>query len=165
MDQSDQPGFLPPSRHQGSRLVARPPDAVRAVTVLRNTVVQGQRRQRPDTLAFVAADVATGVACTSASFVRAVKTLVTRSGAALYVDVSAGTGAASVVEARLAVPDLGLTGAAVATASGGTEHLIRVTLPLPDAWPMGEAHLVYVEARRVSGADATTVQVVAARQR
>jgi hypothetical protein len=155
----------PPSRHQGSRLVTRPPSSVRTINTIRAEVRAMTSRVRPEEIAFADADPARGVPCTSATFAGTHLSHVYRSGRALFVDVLAYTGTGSVMEARLTAPDLSLTGTAVASPSGGTHRVVRVELALPETWLMGEAHLVYVEARRVSGSDATTVRVVRARQR
>ncbi|MFF4777511.1 hypothetical protein ACFY05_32110 [Microtetraspora fusca] len=155
----------PPSRHAGSRLVTKGPNLVRAVSAIRGAVATNGAKIRRQDLSFTVAAPASGVPCTSGSFVQTHVTMVYRSGHNLYADLGLGTGAASVMEARLTVPDLGLTGAAVTTAAGGADQDARVMIALPDAWAIGSAHRVYVEARRVSGSDATTVRVLAAWQR
>jgi hypothetical protein len=155
----------PPTRQRGSRLVTRAPSAVRQLASLREEVRSASARIRPEQLTFVPADPALGVPCTAASFTPVHTTLVYRSGRRIFVDLLIYTGAASAVEARLSVPDLSLTGDAAATPVGGTQQLLRVELPFPDAWPPGESHLVHVEAYRTTGADATTSSVVRARTR
>ncbi|MEW9530750.1 hypothetical protein [Microbispora sp. NPDC049125] len=159
------PPSPPPSRHPGSRFIAKAPDVVRSIVAIRNDVGTAANRVRRQDLAFAVAAVASGVACTAATFTQTHAVMAYRSGHNLYADLAMGTGAASVMEARLTVPDLGLVGATATTGTGGVDVDLRVSLALPDAWPMGEAHRVYVEARRVSGADATTVRVLAAWQR
>ncbi|GIH95449.1 hypothetical protein ACFFMN_23065 [Planobispora siamensis] len=154
-----------PSRHPGSRVVTTTPDVVRAVTDIRQQVGAQAARVRREDVTFTSADPARGEPCTAAAMTNTLVTTVYRSGHTLYVDLAMGTGAASVMEARITVPDLSITGAAIDTPAGGVERDIRVQLSLPDAWPMGEAHRVYIQARRVSGGDATTVRVLRAWQR
>lgn len=155
----------PPPRHPGSRMVAKPPDLVRSIVGIRDQATAAETRIRRQDLAPAPADPAAGVAATSATFVRTHVVKMYRVGHNVFADLAMGTGSGSVMEARLSVPDFGLTGTAVATAAGGTDVDLRVTLTLPDAWPNGEGHRVYVEARRVSGSDATTVRVLALWQR
>ncbi len=157
--------FPPPSRHAGSRLVAKSPDLIRAVAGIRANGAAAQSRVRREDVAFTEASAAAGVACTSASFIQTHVTMVYRTGHSLFADIAAGTGAGSVLEIRLTVPDLSLTGAAVASATGGTDVDVRVELALPDAWTPGDPHRVFVEGRRLSGADATTIRVLRAWQR
>ncbi|MEV8634283.1 hypothetical protein AB0395_21770 [Streptosporangium sp. NPDC051023] len=154
-----------PSRHVGSRVVATAPDAVRTITGIRAEVSRQATRVRRESLTFAPADPSRGEPCTAAVMVSVLVAMIYRSGHNLYADVAMGTGAASVMQAQLAVPGLGLTGDVVDTAAGGSERDIRLRLELTDAWPMGEAHRVYVQARRLSGADATTVRLLGAWQR
>lgn len=152
-------------RFPGSRLVDHPPHLMRNLLAMRADQ-RGQRDlTRTDILVFTASDFTRGVPCTSATMINTHETLVYRCGVILYADVACGTSAASAMEAQLAVPDLGVTGDPVASASGGTEQVVRLTLTLPDAWDMGDAHLVFVQARRTSGSDATTMRVLRAWQR
>lgn len=154
----------PPSRHQGSRLVTRQPSVVRALATMRATTKALASRVRPEEVTFTDADPARGVPIPPDAFGRVHVAYIYRSGHALYVDLLMATGVASTVEARLAVPDLGLSGAAAVSAAGG-DQVLRVTLVFPGQWLMGEAHLVYTEARRVTGTDATTSRPLRARQR
>jgi hypothetical protein len=93
------------------------------------------------------------------------ETMVYRSGDSLYADVACGTGSGSNMEVRFNIPSLVVSGTAVQSGSGGTERIVRITLTMPAAWASGAAHLVYVQGRRVSGADATTVRVLRSWQR
>lgn len=151
--------------HPGSRMVEHPPSLVRVISRIRKDVAHARDRTRPETLTFAPADPARGEPCISATLVNTHETLVYRSGNMLYADVACGTGAGSVMEVRFNAPDLPVTGSAVTTAAGGTKRVVRISLTLPDAWDSGAAYLTYVQARRVSGADATTVRVLRAWQR
>uniref|UniRef100_UPI003F493A9C hypothetical protein n=1 Tax=Nonomuraea sp. CA-251285 TaxID=3240002 RepID=UPI003F493A9C len=155
----------PPTRQRGSRLVTRAPSAVRQIAAMREEARTAASRIRPEPLTFAPADPALGAPCAAGSFTPVHTTLVYRAGRRIFVDLLIYTGAASAVEARLAVPDLSLTGVAAATPVGGTTALLRVELAFPDAWPPGEAHLVNVEAYRSTGGDATTSRVLRARTR
>lgn len=152
-------------RHRGSRLVDKTPNLIREIQSLRRQVETTRDKTRPETLTFVPSAATAWPACTSATMVSMVKTLVYRSGRIVYAVVGCGTGAGSVMEVQLTCPDLGVTGPAVQTASGGTERDVQVQLVMPTAWVSGDAHMVIVQGRRVSGADATTLQVLRAWQR
>lgn len=152
-------------RHPGSRVVGHAPNVVRDLRRLQDTMRALRDRTRPEQVRFIDADLTRRTPCTAAAMTNVLEAYVYRSGDTLYADLAAGTGAGSVVEAQLTVPDLALTGAAVQTAAGGTERIIRVRLAMPAGWDSGAAHLVYVQGRRVSGADATTLAVLRAWQR
>jgi hypothetical protein len=150
-------------RHPGSRDNDRSQNLIQVIRRLRADLARMENRVRPEQLAFTVAAAGSGVAVTSADFTAThVVKLVRGRGQLVVVELLAGTGAGSVVEARLAVPDLGVTGPAAASAAGGTEREIKLGLTLPEAWMVGEGYLVTVEARRVSGSDTTTVRVVRA---
>lgn len=164
MSDNPPPPERAPSRHRGSRLVTRTPDLVRTLVGMRDDI-QSARRVRREDITVAPADWTRGEPATSATMANVHVTLVYRSGHALYFDLYAGTGAGSVLEAQLSVPDLSVTSAAVMTTPAGGERLLRLQLGLPATWQVGDAHLVYVQARRVSGADATTLRVLRAWQR
>jgi hypothetical protein len=153
-----------PSRHRGSRLVTRTPDLVRALVGMRDDI-QATRRPRREEMGFAPADWTRGEPATSAVMANVHVTLVYRSGHAVFVDLLAGTGTSSVLAAQLVQPDLGLTGSAATTTPAGGERQLRLQLDMPATWQVGEARLVYVQAQRVSGADATTLRVLRAWQR
>lgn len=154
----------PPSRHRGSRTVAKPPDLIRSIAAVRGDVETSKSRLRRQDMAFSA--VNSGVPCTTVDFTPTHDVLAYRFGHALYLDAAFATGTGSVVEARLNVPALGAIGDVVTSPAGGTEQVMRVTLlDLPDTWLMGDPQRVYLEARRASGTDTTTVRVLAAWQR
>lgn len=152
-------------RHPGSRLVDLPPNIAREIWKIKAAIRALKDRTRPEMLVFVSADVAKAEAFTSASMVNTLMTYMYRSGDTVYADVLVTTGAASVVETQLWVSSLSLAGTPVTSAAGGTERILRLTLQLPPAWEMGEARRIYVQARRVSGADATAIRVLRAWQR
>jgi hypothetical protein len=152
-------------KHPGSRLVDHPPNVGRIIRRIEAEIARVANKTRLETLTFVPAVPSRGEPATAAALADVLETLVYRSGTKLLADVACGTGAGSVMEARLSVPSLALTGPTVATASGGTERIIRIELTLPTAWESGAAHLTYVQARRVSGSDATTVRILRAWQR
>lgn len=152
-------------RHPGSRVVDHAPNLLRTIRALQADLRKLRDRTRPETVQFTDADIARGVPCVSATFINTHVTYLYRSGVMLYIDVAAGTGAGSVMEFQLSAPLLNVTGAAAQTPSGGTERIVRVTMPLPDTWQSGEAFQVYLEGRRVSGSDSTTVRVLRAWQR
>jgi hypothetical protein len=152
-------------RHPGSRVVSHTPHFVRDFRKLQTAVRTLRDRTRPETIRFIDADPTRRAPCISAVMANVLEAYVYRSGDTLYVDLAAGTGAGSILEAQLTVPDLSLTGAAVQSASGGTERIIRVQLAMPAAWESGAAYLVYVQGRRVSGADSTTLAALRAWQR
>lgn len=152
------------TRHPGSRLVDHAPDLIRAVQRIRADLARLAGQGRLETLTFTTSGTSTGVAATSGTLANTHVTMVYRSGKTLYADLAAGTGAASVVGAALAVPDFSLVSAEVDTAAGGTEQDFRVSLDFPDGWGFGDPHLVFIQARRVSGADATTMRVLRAWQ-
>jgi len=154
-----------PSRHRGNRLVTRTPNLVRSLVGMRDDIQNSSRRIRREDITVAPADWTRGEPATSATMADVHVTLVYRSGHALYFDLYAGTGAGSVLEAQLSVPDLSVTSAAVMTTPAGGERLLRLQLDMPATWQVGDAHLVYVQARRVSGADATTLRVLRAWQR
>lgn len=153
-----------PSRHRGNRLVTRTPSLVRTLVGMRDDI-QASRRIRREDITVAPADWTRGEPAVSATMADVHVTLVYRSGHALFFDVLAGTGAGSVLAAQVSVPDLSVTGAAATTTPAGGERLLRLQLDMPATWQTGEAHLVYVQARRVSGADATTLRVLRAWQR
>lgn len=153
----------PPSRHPGSRLTTKGPDFVRAVADVRSRSVTDRTKIRREEISFSA--VSSGVPCTSALMIDTHDTKMARTGYALFVDLVAVTGPASVVEARISVPSLAIFGSSVATLSGGTEREILVRLNMPDSWDIGSVYRVYVQARRLTGADATTIRVLRAWQR
>jgi hypothetical protein len=146
-------------------MVDHPPNVVRIIKKLQADLRNLRNLTRPETLTFTEAAPSLGVACVSGTMVNTHETNVYRSGDRVWADVALGTGAGSVMEAQFSVPALSLTGAAVASASGGTEQVVRITLDLPDSWDSGSPYLMYVQARRVSGADSTTVRVLRAWQR
>lgn len=159
------PAEPPPSRHRGARTVIRKPNLVRAVTVIRDNISAQAARIRPEIMTFTSADPALGYPADAAAMANVATTRVYRSGRALYADIAVGTGDASVVAAQLAVPDLGATGPAVTSDEGGTFQDLRLQMEIPDTWEMGIDYRVYVQAMRVSGADATTLRVLRAWQR
>ena len=113
----------------------------------------------------VTATAAAGTAATASSWTTYARLWVYRSGAAVYVDVDVWTGTASVVAIQLTCPDLGVTGTWVETGNTGGEWVMRAQLNFPDAWNPGDSHFVAVQAYRVSGTDATAIQVARAWQR
>jgi hypothetical protein len=155
----------PPPRRPGSRLVGHAPDLIRVIRQIQADLRSLATAGRLETLTVTTYGAATGTAATAASLTGIFLLYPYRSGNAIYADVIAGTGAASIVGADLYVPDLTLSSGEVQTPAGGTEQIVRLSLPLPDAWGSGEAHQVQVRARRVSGTDATTVRVLRAWQR
>lgn len=165
MPQPAQPLPPPPPRTPGSRIIATAPDIVRVIAATRDQVNGNTTRIRRQDLTPAPADPAAGITVTASAFTPTHVAMAYRAGHAVYADLAMGTGTGSVMEARLTVPDLGLAGPATATGAGGTDVDLRVSLTLTDAWPVGEAHRVYVEARRVSGTDTTTVRVLAMWQR
>lgn len=152
-------------RHPGSRLVDKPPNLVRSLKEFEQRLSRLASLTRPETLTFVPAVAARGEPAAAAAMTSVLQTLVYRSGSKLLADVACGTGAGSVVSVQLTVPDLAVTGTAATTPSGGTERVARVALDLPTAWESGAAHMVYLQAMRVSGADSTTVRMLRAWQR
>lgn len=155
----------PPSRHSGSRVITREPNLVRVISTIRDNVAAQASRVRREDILFTESDPDLGVPATFAVLTNTHVTKVSRSGHTLFVDAAAGTGAASVVEARISVPDLSLTGAPVTSPAGGVDRDMRLTMAMPDAWEMGAAYRVYVQARRVSGIDPTTMRILRAWQR
>lgn len=153
----------PPSRHAGSRLITRGPDFVRAVADVRSRLVTNLTKIRREEISFSA--VNSGVPCTSGIMINTHDTRMARTGYSLFADLVAVTGAASVVEAQITIPALSISSPPVATPSGGTERELQVTLEMPDAWDIGLTYRVYVQARRVSGGDATTLRLLRAWQR
>lgn len=152
-------------RHPGSRVVDHQPNILRVIRAIQEELRKIRDKTRPEVLTFVDADPSRGVPCVSGAMVSTHETKVYRSGDSLYADVACGTGAASSMEVQLAVPDLGVTGTPVASGTGGTEQIVRVALAMPTSWDSGAAYLTYVQARRATGADATTVRVLRAWQR
>ncbi|MFC6883372.1 hypothetical protein [Actinomadura yumaensis] len=69
------------------------------------------------------------------------------------------------MEAKLRCEVYPVDGAAVATAVGGSGQWLLVSLEFPESWPVGQVAPVLVQARRLSGTDATTVQVSTAHRR
>lgn len=161
----DNPPERNPSRHRGSRLVTRAPDLVRSLVGMRDDIQSSARRVRREEMSVAPADWTRGEPAVSATMANVHVTLVYRSGHALFFDLYAGTGAGSVLEAQLSVPDLSVTSASATSTPAGGERLLRLQLDMPATWQVGEALLVYVQARRVSGADATTLRVLRAWQR
>jgi hypothetical protein len=155
----------PPSRHLGSRVVSRAPNLIRTVTAIRDTAAANTTRIKREDVTFAPADWTRGEPATSATMASTHVTRVYRSGHSLYVDVAAGLGDASIVSAQLAVPDLGVIGPAVTSGEGGVEQDLRLQLSMPTPWEIGAVYRVYVQAMRVSGADATTLRVLRAWQR
>lgn len=155
----------PPSRHRGARTVSREPNGVRAIVAIRDDLGAQMARIRREDITFAPADWTRGEPAISATMANVLVTRLYRSGHVLYVDVAAGLGTESVLSAQLAVPDLSLTGVAVTSGAGGPEQDLRLQLAIPATWPMGESHRVYVQAMRVSGADATTLRLLRAWQR
>ncbi|HEY1668501.1 MAG TPA: hypothetical protein VGG54_22650 [Trebonia sp.] len=151
-------------RQAGSRLFPHPPHVARAVRALQRTAADNRWQMPPSALNPVPASVTSGEPCTASTMTDVYRMYVYRAGAAVYADVAAGCGTSSVVSAQLACSDFGLTGTAVTSVTGG-EQLLRLQLDMPDEWPPGEAHYVTVQAMRVSGADATTLQVARGWQR
>jgi hypothetical protein len=153
-------------RHAGSKVVPHPPNLARAFRKLQDDVRSMRNRIRPETIQFIESSTSYGVNCASASAILTHYALIYRSGHKLYVDVVANAGSTSIVEALLTSPEVPVTGTAIKTpVSGGGIHNIRCTLAFPDAWQIGDPHLLYLQARRVSGPDTTTVQVLRAVQR
>jgi hypothetical protein len=147
-------------------LVDRAPNILKSIRRLQLDLQALQTRTRPESLTFVEADPASGVPCTSSSFIQTHECLIFRSGQTVYVDVAAATGSGSVMEFYLIAPDVtGVSGPIVASPAGGTMQIVRVTFPFPDSWTIGDAHLLYLQARRVSGSNSTTVRVLRAVQR
>lgn len=155
----------PPSRHQGSRLVSRSPDLIRALTTLRNGNEASAARIKREEVTFAPADWTRGEPAVSATMASTHVTRVYRSGHNLYIDVAAGLGTASVVSAQIYVPELDLTGVTVTSGAGGDEQDLRLQLSLPANWEPGTSHRVYVQAMRVSGSDSTTMRVLRSWQR
>lgn len=155
----------PPSRHPGSRVVSRVPNLIRSLSGMRDNVDGTIARIRREDITFAPADWTRGEPAAAAAMTNVLYTLVYRSGHNLYADVSAGTGTDSVVSAQIYVPDLDLIGAPVTSGAGGTEQNLRLQLALPSNWGMGAVHPVYIQAMRVSGADATTLRLLRAWQR
>lgn len=153
----------PPSRHAGSRLITRGADLVRAVADMRSKAATDRTKIRREEISFSA--VSSGVPCTSATMTDTHDTRMTRTGYALFINLVVATGTSSVVEARISVPSLAIFGSVVTTPPGGGEREIQATLNMPDAWDIGSAYRVYVQARRIGGGDATTVRVLRAWQR
>lgn len=152
-------------KHSGSRLVDQRPNVLRVIRRIEASLAKLINQTRPETLTFIPADPTRWEPCVSATMVNVLATRVYRSGDRLYADVVCGTGAGSAMEVQLSVPALAVTGTSVTTASGGTTQEARVTLTLPASWDSGASYLVYVQARRVSGADATTVRAYRTWQR
>lgn len=150
-----------PVPHPGSRTVPHPPHIARVIRGLQRQVKDATMRP---VQSLMPVPVTPPTACTAAAMTSIIKMWTYRSGGAVYVDLDVAAGASSVVSAQLTCPDLAVTGAAVTTAAGG-EQVIRLQLGFPDSWPPGDQHFLYVQARRVSGADATTCQVARAWQR
>lgn len=154
----------PAPRHPGPRGVAAPPHAARAFRRLQRQVDDAAWQVAPQELRPVDADVTTGKPCTAGSYADLYRFWTCRKGAGVYADVAAGCGTGSVVRVRLACPDFTLTGDEAVSPAGG-EHVLHVSLALPDAWQPGEARYVTVQAYRSSGTDATTLQVLHGWQR
>jgi hypothetical protein len=152
-------------RHPGSRQVPKPPNLVRSFKELEARLAKLAALTRPETLTAVPASPTRWEPATAATMTNVLRMRVYRSGSKILADVGCGTGAGSVMSVQLTCPDLGVSGAAATTASGGTERIVRVTLDLPTSWESGAVHAVYVQAMRVSGADSTTCQVLRAWQR
>jgi hypothetical protein len=150
-----------PVPNQGSRTVPHPPHIARVIRGL-------QRQVRDATMRVVQSllpvPLTPGTACTAAAMASVLKMWTYRTGASVFVDLDVAAGAGSVVSAQLACPDLGVTGAAAATAAGG-EQVVRLRFDYPASWNPGDRHWIYVQAFRVSGTDATTCQVARAWQR
>lgn len=155
----------PPSRHPGSRTVSRVPNAVRSLIAMRNNVDGTLTRVRREDVTFAPADWTRGEPATSATMASVFVTRLYRSGHNLYIDVAAGLGVESVLSAQISVPDLSLTSPPITSGAGGNEQDLRLQLALPTTWEMGAVYRVYVQAMRVSGADATTLRVLRAWQR
>lgn len=147
----------PPSRHRGSRTVARTPDVVQVISAIREDAHAQATRTRRDEIPM---PPVTGVTVTATVWTATHESMVVRSGHTLYADLAVNAGAASVVEVRLAVPALGVTGPVAVTGPGGDDVDVRATLALPDDWEIGARYRVRVQARRESGADSTTVRVL-----
>ncbi len=165
MPESSPAADPPPSRHLGSRLVNRPPSLIRSVAAIRDNVGTNSSRIRREEITFAPADVTRGEPAISATMASTHVTKVYRSGHTLFVDLAMWLGAGSVMSAQLTVPDLGISGNIATTTGGGGEQDLRVSLDLPSGWELGDIHRVYVQAMRVSGADATTVRVLRSWQR
>lgn len=154
----------PPPRHTGPRGQAAPAHIARSFKRVQRQVDDLASIRKPQELHAVDSDVTTGKPCTAGAFASLQRFWVYRNGANVYTDVAVGCGTASVVQARLTCTDFTLTGEPVASAAGG-EHVLRLSLAMPDAWQSGDAHYVYVQGFRSSGTDATTLQVVRGWQR
>lgn len=154
----------PSPRHAGSRQAPSPPHVARAFKALQRQVDDIGWQKNARDLHAVSADITDGIAVTGGGFADRLRMWTYRDGAAVYADCAAGCGAGSVVQVRLACPDLSITGSAAVSDAGG-EQVLRVSLDLPDAWVPGDAHYVTVQAFRSSGSDATTIQVIRGWQR
>jgi hypothetical protein len=146
-------------RHAGSRNMPHPPNLVRSLKALQRSVADLTWLVKSSPLQPVLASVAAGQPCTAGSMTAVYRMWTYRDGAAVYADVAVGCGSASVVQVRLACPDLSVTGTTAVSGAGG-EQVLRVQLDLPDEWTPGDTHFVTVQAFRSSGSDATTMQVV-----
>lgn len=150
--------------HPGSRVVAHRPDLTRIIRTIQADIGRLARAARPETLTFEPSSVARGEPCTSASFTDVLMTYTYRSGSRLYADLAAGTLTASALEARFTVPDLGIVGDATASATGGDTRIIRISLPMPDTWASGAAYRLFIQGRRTTGTEATTLRALRAWQ-
>lgn len=155
----------PPSRHQGSRLVNRTSNIIRSVSTMRDGVQANVSRIRREDIMFAPSDPARGEPCTAATMTSTHVTRIYRSGHVLLVDVALWLGVDSMMSAQISVPDLGAASPVASSVEGGGEQDVRLTLDLPPEWQLGDDYRVYVQAMRVSGADATTVRVLRAWQR
>lgn len=153
----------PPVRHAGSRTVPHPPHIARVIRGLQRQVRDSNARPW-QSLRPVPASVTAGQPCTGGAMASVYKMWTYRVGASIYVDADMGCGAGSVLAAQLYCSDLAVTGTTVQTAAGG-EQVIRLELDFPVSWNPGDQHWVYVQAYRVSGTDATTMQIARAWQR
>lgn len=152
--------------HTGSKVVPQPPNILRSIRRVQQDLQAMRSRTRPEVITFAPSDQTRGVPCTSGTMANNHETLIYRSGATLYVDLAAWVGTGSVLEFSLKVPDVSVTGDAAQTAAGGaSEQIVRVTFTFPDTWLPGDAHLLYVQGRRLLGTDSTTVRVLRAVQR
>jgi hypothetical protein len=145
----------------GSRVVPGRADLVRSVRQLAARVRRLEARAAYATapVAFCPFDVSQGVPVAGGDFVACYAAAVPRgTEKGLWVWVLCGNGADAVVEVRLACDWYPAVGEAVASAAGGRQW-VRVGMEVPEGWPLGEFAPVMVQARRVSAADAATVQV------
>jgi hypothetical protein len=146
-------------------VVTRTPNLIRTLATIRDNVDTNATRVRREDITFAPADWTRGEPAVAATMTNVLVTSVHRSGHILYADIAAGLGDASSLSAQLTVPNLGLTGPAVTSGEGGIEQDLRLKLAISDIWEMGAAQRVYVQAMRVSGADATTLRLLRAWQR